>query len=267
MSKPPKSGSLLHTLLEAGSIRIRLFRGRFSPGRHWCIHRKLEAHLLYVFTGGRAILHLEGKDIELASPQVLLLSKGTKYTLTSNPQDPLRFYPIHFTTPETGIRFFQVLDHLTLSDTAPLLEGILTLWQQGSSTAQDGASSGLHALLATMHLLEEQRNKRPTRLQGIDRVCAHLRHHPERRDSVTDLARMAGMGRSNFSAHFTRLTGLSPHQYAIRERCRMAEAMIREEGFRVGEAAAATGYADPFSFSKQFRATLGYPPSQAGNPG
>lgn len=264
MSNPPIHPSLLYEILGAGSLTIHIFRGRLSPGRNWQIQRRLETHLLYVLLEGGGTLSLDEENHSLSSPCAVLLPQRTSYTLTTDPQAPLVFYPIHFTTAVSlPHHTWEQLRHIAPTEITPLLELILSLWQTETQPGQAGAAAGLKALLTHLKTLQQAPEERSTHHQGITRVCDYLRNHPEKRASVTELARMAGMGRSSFSHHFTQTTGLSPRQYAIRERCRRAEVLMREEGFQVGEAAMATGYSDSFSFSKQFKAVMGVPPSEA----
>ncbi len=86
--------------------------------------------------------------------------------------------------------------------------------------------------------------------------------------TVQDIARCLGLSRSYFSAVFSRAEGVSPQEYLVNYRLGRAAELIRSGGLRPGEAAAACGYADVFSFSKMFKKKFGVPPgkyAQAGS--
>jgi AraC-like DNA-binding protein len=255
---------MLSPLSVSGAHTIRLFRGCLSPGPNWQIQRTLENHLLYVFTGGR--LHLECGDqhLRIQAPAALILKQGTPYLLTADPEAPPTFYPIHFHTaePAEDTPHWLHIPSIPLREMLPTLETMLTLWRLDTPPSRGGAAAGLRMLLAQLVSMPEGRPATPTPEQKIRQVCAQILRHPERRLSLADMAAMAGMSRSGFSDHFKQHTGLSPMRYAIRERCRYAAGLIRDEGFRVNEAAVATGYPDAFSFSKQFRQVMGTAPSR-----
>ncbi|MCC5844316.1 MAG: helix-turn-helix transcriptional regulator [Verrucomicrobia bacterium] len=276
MSNHPKFliEDLLEGLPEAGGLCLHLYRGRLSPGPAWRITRTMETCILYIILGGRGQFRCGETELPIQAPSALLLARGLSYSLASDPSRPLVFHPIHFkvTSREnqevpnsSRAQPWQILDTAGAPDLIGLLETLGTLWRSGRPAGQQAAAALLHALLEQLAapLLRPKGNKPPPH-PGILEVCAFIDRHPGHRLPLTELARKAGMSRSGFCQRFKEMTGLSPGQYAIRQRCHYAAGLIREEGFRVAEAAAATGYADSFTFSKQFRAVMGYPPSAAG---
>lgn len=80
--------------------------------------------------------------------------------------------------------------------------------------------------------------------------------------SVQGIARCLGLSRSYFSAVFSRAEGLSPQEYLVEFRLRKAAELIETRGLRPGEAAAACGYPDVFTFSKMFKKKFGVPPGK-----
>ncbi|GAA3227596.1 helix-turn-helix transcriptional regulator [Dactylosporangium siamense] len=75
------------------------------------------------------------------------------------------------------------------------------------------------------------------------------------------LARVAGMGRTAFTARFRELVGESPFAHLTRWRMDLAATMLRDEpGRTLAEVAAAVGYSDEFAFGAAFRREVGTPP-------
>lgn len=107
---------------------------------------------------------------------------------------------------------------------------------------QSGAQEPEEAWLTTAKaLLEDDRNFTP---------------------EISEIARECGMAPSTFRRRFARAMGSSPRDWALERRIRSARALLEDQTLSIGEIAAHLGYPDPFSFSKQFKAKEGLPPSQ-----
>jgi AraC-like DNA-binding protein len=111
--------------------------------------------------------------------------------------------------------------------------------------------------LARLHL-------RPGRARRIDQPLLAVRRMidemPDRKISLADLARVAGMPAPTFSARFKRTFDLSPKAYLIQGRMRRAAYLLTHRNLSVTEVAAEVGYDDPFHFSKIFKKHLGLSP-------
>jgi AraC-like DNA-binding protein len=93
--------------------------------------------------------------------------------------------------------------------------------------------------------------------RALDAVYAR----PEYPWTLRTLARVAGMGRTAFTARFRELVGQSPFAHLTGWRMELAAAMLREEPARtLAEVAAAVGYSDEFAFGAAFRREVGISP-------
>jgi len=81
-------------------------------------------------------------------------------------------------------------------------------------------------------------------------VSSHLRGFI----SVDNLAKGWGTSRSNFTHHFTKVTGRTPADYIREIRLREARKLLRNRRFSVKEVAAQTGFSDANHLCKCFRA-------------
>ena len=84
--------------------------------------------------------------------------------------------------------------------------------------------------------------------------------HPERGHSVEDLADLAGMSRSAFSAHFVRAFGQSPHGFLIERRLRQAARFLDTTELPIKTIAGKIGYKSRSNFSRAFKAKYGVDP-------
>lgn len=78
--------------------------------------------------------------------------------------------------------------------------------------------------------------------------------------TLGELARIAGMSRTSFSAKFKRVVGSSPIEYLTRWRMEVAGARLRNSESSVAAIANAVGYQSEAAFSTAFKRTLGHPP-------
>ncbi len=84
---------------------------------------------------------------------------------------------------------------------------------------------------------------------------------PGRAHSVEDLAQLAGMSRSAFSAHFTKAFGQSPHGFLTESRLRHAAHFLATTGLPVKTIAGKIGYRSRSNFSRAFKARYGLDPA------
>jgi len=75
--------------------------------------------------------------------------------------------------------------------------------------------------------------------------------------SLSMLARIAGVSPHHFSRLFKDSTGLSPHQYVLRQRIERAQQYLQNMELTIGEISGLTGFATPEHFSKVFRRFVG----------
>lgn len=97
---------------------------------------------------------------------------------------------------------------------------------------------------------------------AVNRATAHARAHLDRSLDVATLAAVAGLSRAHFSRLFTRLNGMSPSDFVLRERMSRAARLLVNGQLSVKEIASACGFEDPNYFAKAFRRTYGTSPSE-----
>jgi AraC-like DNA-binding protein len=120
----------------------------------------------------------------------------------------------------------------------------------------------VHALRA--HL---ESDTRPTRgwLAGmVDRrirvALRRIHEDPARSWPLVELASAAAMSRSAFAQHFKETTGLSPGEYAIRWRMRLAMKRLRDGSESASVIGASLGYLSDSAFSAAFKKVVGVSP-------
>lgn len=85
-------------------------------------------------------------------------------------------------------------------------------------------------------------------------------HYSEPLD-VADLAGVAGLSRSRFSAEFRRAFGESPHVYLLTRRLERAAALLRTTDYNVADICMTVGLSSVGSFTTSFRRMYGQTPT------
>lgn len=119
-----------------------------------------------------------------------------------------------------------------------------------------------HTLLADL-IQRDRLSQRETSSirQQMLQAAALLADQSEHRLSLPELAKKMGMGYESFRKHFKREIGLSPGEHRIRKRMELAQQLLIEHRLSSKEVAYRLGYADPFTFSKQFAQYVGQSPT------
>jgi AraC-like DNA-binding protein len=99
-------------------------------------------------------------------------------------------------------------------------------------------------------------------LMHLGGVIGHIRRRYAEHITLDELARVAGMSRRTLTREFVKIVGLSPIDYLIRERIRIASKLLNETNINVTEAALRVGFSDSNYFSRQFRAITGLSPKE-----
>jgi AraC-like DNA-binding protein len=89
-----------------------------------------------------------------------------------------------------------------------------------------------------------------------------IHENPERPWTLSDLGRRVGLGRSVFSARFTKLVGQSMHRYVIERRMAEAAFLLETSDESIARIASRTGYETAAAFSKLFHRYHGLSPGR-----
>jgi AraC family transcriptional regulator of arabinose operon len=232
--------------------------------------------IVIVCTDGVGRCQVEGRTTVVAPGQALVLPPGLPHVYWADPRDPWTIWWLHAAgsqvpdllsvIAEDGRECLVPLHDTyravsTIDDAIGFLERDETL---PSLISASGAGWGLLAQLAADAVGGGWQRTEPIR-----QAQEHLRRNFAKPVSVPELARMAGLSPSHFSALFRAATGGGVVEYAKRLRMARARELLITSSRDIGDIAAAVGYTDAFYFSRQFRTVHGCSPSdyRAGNRG
>ena len=90
-------------------------------------------------------------------------------------------------------------------------------------------------------------------IQQLQRVLDYIEAHLAENLGLGQLARTAGMSRTQFLGNFKRTTGTTPHQYVTARRMERAKKLLADPDVQLHEVASMAGYSDQASFTRVFR--------------
>lgn len=163
------------------------------------------------------------------------------------------------------------LIHIKHAEAAAWSEGILHYMLVETHESQPGGALMISRLidLTVIRILRTwvQQGMASGWLGGLsdERIARALRaihETPAQQWRVDSLATVAGMSRSSFSEHFTKLVGRSPLRYQNEWRLRLAKTMLAKPNTRIGEVGFAIGYESEAAFSRAYKAYFGRSPRE-----
>lgn len=118
----------------------------------------------------------------------------------------------------------------------------------------------LHGLLVELYALHRQGQSPSADAAAMQEARRALGEQLEKRLAMRSVAARLGMSYERFRKVFREHAGMPPGEYRIRRRLDRARSLILQDGLSNHAVAAALGYADAFTFSKQFRRYVGMTP-------
>jgi AraC-like DNA-binding protein len=225
-----------------------------------------ECGISYVISG-KARFTINGKYYDVIPGDLLCLPHSCIRKATTFPDQLMHSYAVNFLLKDISGKSmelpFPILNHIGINkNLINIFNELVFTWLD----RQPGYIIKTSALfLSIVHILYElivyniNTTTRDYRIMKTERFIA--KHYTDKL-TVKSLAEMVGLNASYFGTLFNRETNFSVNRYITKTRLRNAENMLRSGDFKVKEVAEHCGYSDVYHFYKQFRAFLGFPPSQ-----
>ena len=105
--------------------------------------------------------------------------------------------------------------------------------------------------------VESRRNRIP-----LSSVCAYLAEHFTEEMSLEDIASYAGYSKFHFARIFSEYTGETFYQYLQQKRIGLAQTLLSNPLLSITDIAYQSGFASSTAFTRAFRKSTGYTPSQ-----
>lgn len=243
-------------------------------GRERCNPDYLVARAAYPFFGvelvvaGKGTVELDGRRHELKAGVVFAYAPGTRCRIETDARDTLVKYFVCLGGGEAAAR-------LKKCGVAPGSARMLAAHAEVTSVLEDlvreGQRSGplageICAALGELLLLKIAdtaalaTHAREPAQEAFLRCKALIDAEAERLSTLEEIASAAGVEASSVCRWFRRYQGTSPYRYLLRRKMTLAAEHLIENGGLVKEAAQRVGFADPYHFSRAFKAVHGVAP-------
>ena len=237
-----------------------------TPNHHTCLN-------LWFIAAGEGTLQTSQNQYQLHPGDCFLLRLWETNIATHNPKQPLVVSWVCFDCLDAKGRVLPQAkrpvprEHRRIPDISffdQLLQRAINHYAEGPARAAE-AVQWLNIALLEMAQLDYQSQLSGLALEQhilVDALCAGIREHPEQITNMQMLAAQAKCSVDHLIRIFKRHKGVTPWEFVIRCRIEKASNLLRFSGHSISQVADMLGYADIYSFSRQFKAHTGRTPSQ-----
>ena len=258
--RAPTTAQILVT--DVGFFPRASSHGRVRP-------RGARQNIVIVCAAGRGVCHLPSGSHRIAAGQALVIPAGVAHRYEADANEPWTIWWMHVAGAGVADLFATIgttADQpvIGLGDPPRIIALIDTIIRRmerdetmSTLLAASGAAWHVLALLAA-----DRRAVGRDAADPIEATIEHLRAASSTRVSVGELAGMAGLSESHYSALFRRATGYGVLEYQTRQRMGIARELLDTTARTIASIAQQVGYPDPLYFSRQFRRIHAMSPSE-----
>jgi AraC family transcriptional regulator of arabinose operon len=227
-----------------------------------------DQNIAIVCASGIGWLELDGQPArQINAGSAAVIPAGVAHRYRADPDDPWSIWWLHAVGSDMDDLVGQIV--LNGDPVIPLrdafsaiaaVEEAVTAMEQDETIPMLYLASGAAWRLFAQLASDRERGVAHTD-DRMHIVQQYLRAHLGASISVNELARLAGLSTSHFSAVFKQTVGLSVIEYVKRLRSARARELLITTNASIAEIGEAVGYLDAFYFSRQFRAVNGVSPT------
>jgi AraC family transcriptional regulator len=225
-------------------------------------------YVLEYVESGRGTVRLDGVTHALRPGVVFAYAPTTPYEIHTEPSDPMVKYFVAIAGREVrgrlrrcGVGLGSVRQLSAHAEVTSVFEDLVREAQRSGDLPGRICAVLLELLLLkiedTATLATHARE--PAR-EAFLRCKALIDAEAERLGTLQQIATATGVEASSVCRWFRRYQGTSPYQYLMRRKMNLAAEHLVENGGLVKEAAQRVGFADPYHFSRAFKAVHGVAP-------
>jgi len=236
---------------------------------------KNEAYCIHLFTEGegRLVVNGLGYQVErgkcvIAEPDMTVTSEAYKHGLKGY---ELTFEVLSvekYGKPATQKRpAFPYVGEVECAPLSQCLEWAQAIYSYASSESKNELGSleqHIHFQELLRHIIRQnlQTSHLQNSRQAVEATINRLRQEYRYEWSVSQMAKMADLGRWQYTRLFKEMTGQVPLQYLSSIRIEQAKHLLQATDDRLFDIAENVGFGDEFYFNRRFKQTVGVSPGQ-----
>lgn len=175
---------------------------------------------------------------------------------------------ILFDGPPARKMYQMVVDKLgnvfSLSDPLPLLNRMAYVYQPFAKQEDIWEvliAKYLNDILTEFIIYTPQQIKIVQRIAAVENCKVYIQNHLEENLKIDDLAKQAFMSTYYFIRVFKNETGMSPHEYIVNARIRLAKMLLLESSLSISDICYKTGFSSESVFCAAFKKNVGLTPT------
>lgn len=257
-----------------------LFSGEGKPHPHHRIGPAVhQYYLVHTVMSGRGSFEMNGKRYECVKGDSFFILPDVLFTYCAHETDPWHYRWVAF----RGYLAQSLLLSLGISIDHPIIHqddirSIIRLYRSMQQTLEHTPFPELADLEANglLRIMLKEFGKInagkitlnslaivPDMERQIKQAVRYLSYQFANPISIDNLSRSLGYHRTHLSKMFKQFTGLSPMQFLLKVRMERAKELLSGKIYlTIDQVAASVGYPDALYFSKQFRRSTGFSPSE-----
>lgn len=217
---------------------------------------------------GRGRVRLDDRWHALAPGMVFAYAPETRCEIHADARDPMVKYFLSFAGAaipgrlrRSGLAVGRTRQLAAHAEITSVLEDLVREGQRSGALAGRICAALFEVLLLKVEdaTTRAPHPSEPAR-EAFLRCKALIDARAETLNSLAEVARAVGVETSSVCRWFRRYQGTSPYQYLLRRKMNLAAEHLVEHGGMVKEAAQRLGFADPYHFSRAFKAVHGVAP-------
>lgn len=232
--------------------------------------RGISQHILIYCVQGNGWYQIDKQRHAVSPNQFFVLPANMAHRYGSDVQNPWTIYWVHFSGSRSdNYLTFLNLDQSNKPITVPPHEDRIKLFDDiishvEMSFNEDNMVYANHALshfLTTFNGFVYRPSDRTTSEQDpISITISYMRQHLDKNLTLDNLAEIAGMSTSHYSAVFRKKVQNAPIAFFTFLKIQHACRQLQDTNLRIKEVAYQVGFDDPYHFSRVFTGTMGVSP-------
>lgn len=237
------------------------------PGHRWSVDYTDRFLIHYIFSG-KGIFICDGKEYHLSRGNAFLITGEKTGYYRADDEDPWQYMWINI----SGDMAKRFLKSISLSRAEPVykttnpdkIESCLNEIAKIKNENGFLVSGAFHTLMGNMIRYSEKRGVHEHRsTKEYVELCKNfIGINSFRKITMKMLCDYIGLEHSYLYRLFKQEVGMSPCEYIIDYKIKLARQLLEETSLAVNEIAGSVGYDDGLAFSKLFSKRVGMPPSQ-----